>query len=389
MRLAFSVPTYLERLERVRARMRSRELDAIVVTSPESICWLAGYDCTSYSHLQGLIVLANDSEPHFFTRTTEASIFWDTSWLRSARFYDIELENPVKVLSRLLSDLGLNAGRIGVNLQATSKSVSMLPGQWDMLRGDLPEVAWIDATDLVLEERLIKSPAELGFQWQAAQMADFALNTAIAAIRPGMSEIELAGIAAKALADVGSEYVAVPPMVVSGSRSALVHGMATRQTIGLGDTICIELGACVNRYHAIVMRTIVLGRPSPRMVEVAACLKEGLEAAIASVKPGVPVGVPDEVCNARLDRLDLRRRRDHRMGYSLGLAYPSGWMEPPMLIKGDSHTFAPGMVFSLEPNISLQDEGFGLKLGDTVMCTEDGAMSLTRIPRDLIVIDNF
>lgn len=389
MRMPFSIPTYLDRLERVRARMRARNLDAIIVTKPESIFWLSGYDCISYSHLQGLIITVGGGDPHFFTRTTEEPSFWETSWLRAARFYDIEKEDPVKVLSGILSDLGLSSSKIGVNLQATSKTVSMLPGQWDILRGDFPEATWVDSTDLVMEEQLIKSVAERGYQWQAAQMADYALNAAVAAIRPGMSEIELMAIAAKALADVGSEYVALPPMVVSGSRSALVHGMATQKTIVLGDPICIELGASVNRYHAIVMRTVVLGRPSSRMVEVAACLKDGLEAAIASVKPGVPVGVPDEVCNERLDRLDLRRRRDHRMGYSLGLAYPSGWMEPPMLIKGDSHKFAPGMVFSLEPNISLQDEGFGLKLGETVMCTEDGAVSLTSIPKDLIVIDNY
>jgi Xaa-Pro dipeptidase len=383
VRLPFNVPTYRERLERVRARMKSRDLDAIVVTLPDSIHWLTGYDSIGYLWLQALIVVANEEEPHFLTRTTEEPSFWETSWLRSARFYDIAVEMPAVALARLLSELELTSSQVGIDLQA----FTLLPAQWDGLRSDLPEVVWSDSTDLVPEERLVKSTAELGYQLQAAQMADFAMNTTLAAARPGMSEIQLAGIAAKALADAGSEYVAIPPMVVSGPRTALVHGMASRQAIGLGDPVCIELGASVYRYHAIVMRTAVLGRPSSRLAEVAACLKEGLDAAIEAVKPGAPVYEPDEACNARLDRLDLARRRCHRIGYSLGLAYPPGWLEPMMLVRGDAHTFAPGMSFSLEPNLSLQDEGFGLKLGETVMCAEGGAVSLTRIPRDLVIIE--
>jgi hypothetical protein len=45
------------------------------------------------------------------------------------------------------------------------------------------------------------------------------------------------------------------------------------------------------------------------------------------------------------------------------------------------------MSFSLEPNLTLQDEGFGIKLGETVECTADGAVSLSRLPHELVVID--
>jgi Xaa-Pro aminopeptidase len=217
-------------------------------------------------------------------------------------------------------------------------------------------------------------------------MADFAMTRALESLRPGISETEVAGIAAAALGEAGSEYAAIPPMVVSGSHSALVHGMARRRSIGLGDVVCIELGASVHRYHAIVMRTAVIGRPSGRVVEVAECLKEAFEAAVAACEPGVPVHVPDDRCNEVLDRLDLRRRRCHRLGYSLGVAYPPGWLEPMTLVEGDEHKFAPGMSFSIEPNLTLPDEGFGMKLGDTVECTESGPVSLSRLDHDLVVV---
>jgi len=57
-----------------------------------------------------------------------------------------------------------------------------------------------------------------------------------------------------------------------------------------------------------------------------------------------------------------------------------------MLAEGDPHTMQPGMSFTIEPNLWLPDEGFGVKLGETVACTADGPVSLSQLPHDLIVV---
>lgn len=380
MELAFDVATYHERIERTRAAARERELDAAIVLLPDSIHWLTGFDTIGYLWPQALLI--DDGEPLLHTRTTEEPGFRETSWLADGVFYDIAHERPMDVLARSIHERGLAGARVGIDLQA----FTLVPAQWEELKRLLPDAQLIDASDLVPELRLIKSPAELAFQRQAAQIADHALAAAVAALRPGVSETEVAGIASAALGAAGSEYPAIPPMVVSGHRSALVHGMASRRSLARGDVVCVELGAAVHRYHAIVMRTAVLGEPSGRVTEVAACLREAHEAAIAAAIPGAPVHAPDDACNAVLQRLDLVRRRCHRIGYSLGIAYPPGWLEPMTLVRGDGHELAPGMSFSIEPNLTLQDEGFGLKLGETVACTADGPRSLTSLSHDLIVV---
>jgi Xaa-Pro aminopeptidase len=255
------------------------------------------------------------------------------------------------------------------------------------LRAQLPNASWSDTTWLVAEARLIKSPTELFYQRQAAEIADIAMESALGSLRPGISEVEVAGIAAKAMGDAGGEYAAIPPMVVSGRRSALVHCMPKRISMSQGDVVCIELGASVNRYHAIVMRTAILGQPTGRLREVHDCLEEGFDAALAAAKPGAKAQEPDDACNAVLVKLDLVRRRCHRIGYSIGLAYPPGWLEPMMLVAGDDHILAPNMSFSLEPNLTLQDEGFGVKLGETAVCTAEGPLSLSRLPHKLTVVN--
>ncbi|HEY8582825.1 MAG TPA: Xaa-Pro peptidase family protein [Capillimicrobium sp.] len=382
MYLPFSLTTYDERVERTRGAIRERDLDAIVVTLPDAITWLTGFDTIGYLWAQSLLVDLSADEPVLHTRTTEMPGALASCWLRAPVFYDITKADPVHVLVETIRQRGLADGRLGIDL----RSFTFLPAQWDELKRLLPEATFEDTTDLVAELRVVKSPEEIAFQRQAAEMADHALEAAVAALRPGVSETAIAGLAAQALGEAGSEYAAIPPMVVSGPRSALVHAMASRRTISRGDVVCIELGASVNRYHAIVMRTAVVGAPSRRVSEVASCVREGYLAAVDAAGPGAAAREPDDACNAVLERMDLVRRRCHRIGYSIGVAYPPGWLEPMMLVDGDPHVLEPGMSFSLEPNLSLHDEGFGIKLGDTVLCTADGAERLSKIEPDLFEV---
>lgn len=382
MELPFTLPTYDDRLRRVRARMTAQGLDGLVVTMPDVVNWLTGVSSVGYLWPQALVIDSGDGEPEYVTRTTEEPGVHMLSWLRSPRFYDIATQDPIEVIAESVRKHGLDKAVVGIELEA----FTLLPGNWDRLRTLLPDVRWVDASHLVPEERLIKSAAEIAYQRQAAEMADHAMEQVFAAIRPGVSETELAGIASKALGEAGSEFAAIPPMVVSGERSALVHAMASRRTLSRGDVVCVEFAGVVHRYHAVLMRTAVVGQPSPRVQEVADCVERATEAAIAAAGPGAPAPAPDDACNAVLAERDLVRRRCHRIGYSIGVAYPPGWLEPMTLVEGDEHVLAPGMSFTVEPNLHLPDEGFGIKMGDTVLCTPDGARSFSRLPHTLHVV---
>lgn len=380
MELPFSLPTYHDRLARVRTRMAGRGLDGLLLSMPDAVHWLTGVSSVGYLWPQALLVSA--AELDYVTRTTEEPGVLMHSWIAAPRVYDIAVEDPVEVIAETLRKQGMEQGVVGIELAA----FTLLPGNWDRLRAMLPGVTWVDASLLVPEERLVKSPAELAYQGQAAEMADYAMERVLAAIRPGISETALAGIASQALGEAGSEYAAIPPMVVSGERSALVHALAGRRTLSRGDVVCIEFAGVVHRYHAVLMRTAVVGRPSGRVAEVTACVERATEAAIAASGPGAAAPAPDDACNAVLAELDLVRRRCHRIGYSLGVAYPPGWLEPMTLVAGDEHTLAPGMSYTIEPNLALPDEGFGIKMGETVLCTENGPESMSRHDHRLYVV---
>lgn len=383
LELAFPLTTYRARLRDVQRRMREASLDAMLVTMPDAVHWLTGVDSVGYLWPQALIVTADvDSEPTFITRTTEGPGVDACSWLSQRRFYDISEKDPVDELINTLLDLGLSASRLGLETDA----FTMLPSTYLRIVSAFPDAQFSNSSYVVPEARLVKSEAELAYQRRAAAIADHAMREVLAHVRPGISELELAGIAARALGEAGGEHAAIPPMVVSGERSALVHCMAGRRVLGHGDVVCIELAGVVHRYHAVLMRTATVGEPGARIREVAELQKQAHLAAVAKTAPGIAVHEPEDAARDVLEPAELHGNRCHRIGYSLGVAYPPGWLEPMTMVQGDPHRFAPGMSFTVEPNLHLPEEGFGLKLGETVECTADGPRTMTALPHDLFIV---
>jgi Xaa-Pro dipeptidase len=382
MLTAFSLATYRERQAKVRARIKGEGLDALVVAFPDNINYLTGFDSLGYLWYQALIVAENVQPARFFTRTSEIPCVHELSTIEDAVYYDIATEDPVQLVARALTAAGYARGRIGLEMHAFTFS----PDQYLRLRKYLPDATFVD-TVAVAEERLIKSAQEVEYQRSAARMADHAMRAAFAAVRPGVSEVKIAGEISRALGEAGSEYAGIPPIVATGRRSTMTHAMPQRHVVSAGDVVILELAGVCNRYHAVLMRTAVVGKPSARVQEVADLLTEGFNAALAAVKPGAPVGSANTACNAVLDRLDLSKTRVHRIGYSLGIAYPPTWLEAMIVDEADPHVFEANMSFTIEPNLSLYDEGFGLKLGDTVLCTSTGCASLSELAPSLTILD--
>src|SRR5262249_28417022 len=146
-------------------------LEAILVTLPDALHWLTGYDTIGYLWTQALVIPA-EGEPVFITRTSEEPGFNETSILSGAGFYDIATQDVVDVIADTIRDPGVAGSQLGVELQA----FTFLPGQWDRLRERLPDAGWRDTTWLVAEARVVKSPTELAYQRQAAAMADSAMQ---------------------------------------------------------------------------------------------------------------------------------------------------------------------------------------------------------------------
>jgi len=124
---AFDPPEFQERLRRVRARMAEKDLAALLLTTPENICYVSGYQTPGYYYLQALIVSV-DRDPVIVTRLFEQRNVDAFSWLtRDQSIAYKDTEDPSEVIARTISELGLRKRTIGkVELISASRCEAVL-----------------------------------------------------------------------------------------------------------------------------------------------------------------------------------------------------------------------------------------------------------------------
>jgi Xaa-Pro aminopeptidase len=119
-------------------------------------------------------------------------------------------------------------------------------------------------------------------------------------------------------------------------------------------------------------------RVPDRFTEVYDVVKEAQEAAFRAVRPGVRAEEIDRMAREVIERAGFGDRFIHRTGHGIGLEEH----EPPYIVAGNTEPLRPGMCFSIEPGIYIEDE-FGVRIEDIVTVTEDGAARLNRATRSL------
>ncbi len=168
----------------------------------------------------------------------------------------------------------------------------------------------------------------------------------------------------------------------SGPNSASPHYHTGDRVIAEGDAIVFDFGAELDGYLSDMTRTVVIGDPSDEYRKVYDIVLRANQAAFEAVRPGVPCEDIDKAARDLITEAGYGEYFIHRVGHGLGLDVH----EDPYLVKGNTTPLAPGMVFSDEPGIYIPGK-FGVRIEDTVVCTEDGAERLNGAPKDLTVMD--
>src|SRR5918999_5424032 len=133
-----------------------------------------------------------------------------------------------------------------------------------------------------LRER--KDEDELALISRAASIAVSALESAIAEVRGGMTELEIAGVLERALRNLGSEGFPFPTIVASGERSALPHARSSERAVQHGDFLLIDFGAVAGGYCADVTRTFVVGKATDEQREIHGIVREANERASRTIR---------------------------------------------------------------------------------------------------------
>jgi Xaa-Pro dipeptidase len=378
-RLGFSLAEYRRRYDAVQDGMRRLGLDALLVRGPESICYLTGYETPGYYKYHGLL-LSRD-EPVLILRRFEEINVWEFSWL--ARTVPIEdHEHPAQVAARTIEKMGLGDKRVGVEKTGWFFSVE----EYETLRAALPRATLVDASAVVERARVVKSEEEIAMMRRAARITDLGVQAGIDTVAAGRTEDEVAAEVHRVMIENGSEYMGLPPFVLSGERTCLPHGTWRGRTIRQGDHVYFEAAAAKFRYSAALMRCVAVGQPDARVRAMADATIGGLEAGMAAIKPGVTCEAVDTACRSVIDRAGFGRHFTHRTGYSIGVNFPPDWGEGQILSlrQGEKTPLEPNMTFHMVPLVLVYRE-VGVGFSATVRVTERGCEELTSLPRALVV----
>ena len=375
--LAFDVAEYRRRLRGVQRVMAERELDLLLCHHFPNICYLTGMESVLWTKYF-LAVVPRNGDPILFGETFELPNALYCAWTEDNVGYDLR-RDPVEATRDLLIARGLATGRIGIERNALRVPL------YERLRDALPSATLIDASDVVDQVKVIKSPPEIAHIRRAAEITSDAMRCALAAVGGGVLDQDIARVAYDRLIGGGSEHMALDPIVTVGACSGIPHSTHRRTRLQAGDTVLIELGANIHRYTAASFRCAAI-EPVPSSVRAMAdaCIAS-LEALIGAMKPGA---VASDVATAA-DRVwaDATSRYVWHgiYGYSLGIGFPIDWNDCPALIRRESMlTLQPGMVFHC--TTSLRELArYGTAFSETVLVTENGADVLTDVPRSLTV----
>ena len=373
-----------QRLAGARAALAEKDLAALLVFSQESHYYLFGYDGTGYVFFQAAVLTTEATPTTLLCRRPDVAQARDTSIIDDVRVWlNAEGANPADNLAAILAEKGLRGTRVGIELDGYGLTAANYLRVADALDGFCELV---DASEVVRELRLVKSPAEIACTRRAGQLADAAVRAICEAARPGVLETALTAAGYRAILEGGGDPAPADPLVNSGPRAVYGRSVSGPRHLCAQDQLLVELAGTYRRYNCCIERTIVIGEPSAAQREQHAVVREAMEAVLEAFVPGEPLGRVDDVHRRILDAAGFAEERYAACGYSLGATYRPSWMDvPPMIYSGNPLAMRPGMVFF--PHVMLGDKrsGIAVGLGNTVVVTETGAESLSGLPLDLMV----
>jgi Xaa-Pro dipeptidase len=378
--IVFSRAEYDRRLGAVHAEMAADGLDGVLVLGPENMFYLTGYETIGYSSFQAAVVPAG-GEPRLLVRELERDAAVALSMFAGEPLSYNDDTDPPQALIGLLREMGLDRGRVGFDPSSPALPVR----HYHALTSALPSLSLVPATP-VEHARVIKSDLEIACLRQSARYCEAGVGAALAAVRQGATDNEVAAAASAAILAAGSEYLTIDPIVTTGHRSGIAHTTFHRQRIGPGDAVLLEMAGSHRRYPGALMRTAVIGPPSDLARRMYDACNEGLDRAIALMKPGVRGRDVHQACQRVIDEAGFERNFRKRLGYSVGVAFAPDWGEGHIfhLSRGEERELRPGMAFHLPPALREYDV-VGVGVSETVLVTETGAEVITNFPRDLQV----
>lgn len=256
---------------------------------------------------------------------------------------------------------------------------------FEELRSAMPDTVTLGGkSDLVETLRQRKDAHEIAALRRAVALADACFDHLRLITKSGVTEKALAWEIEVFLRSRGAPRLAFESIVASGPNGALPHAKPSDRRLGESggpEFVVFDYGAEVDGYCSDITRTLLVGTPTPRHVEVYQAVLRAQRAALAAIRPGVTGKEVDQVARDVLGQAGLAERFTHSLGHSLGRVTHDGVGFSPT----SEVTLAPGMVLTVEPGVYLENWG-GIRIEDDIVVTDEGCAVLTQSTKEMVIV---
>ncbi len=338
----------------------NNNVDAIILYDPKNRLWF-----TEFKSTEGYVLITK----------SDATLYVDGRYITAAKKY---AQNVVSI--KKFGDVFEL-----INKDLKSKRIKKLGFESDCI--PYSHYEWykksLNATIIPIDTkkiRTIKTNLEISLVQKACQISDIAFLNILKKIKPGMTELMVDAIIFDSYMREGADEPSFPSIVASGVRGAMPHGRASSKTINKGDMITIDFGCYYKGYASDITRTIALGEPDPKIVEIYNIIVEAQKKGISAIKPGVKTTEIDAICRSYIKSKGYDKFFIHSTGHGLG----ANVHEFPRVSQYCDVVLQPGMIITVEPGIYIAGLG-GVRIEDDILVTDSGYTVLTKSPKEKLI----
>ena len=239
------------------------------------------------------------------------------------------------------------------------------------LRESFPKAEIVKCNDIMVDLRKIKSENELACIKEGFRIIELATDEVIRALKPGVTELEMVGVAQRVIYENGAEYEGLPMYVFSESSTRHAISRSSYKKIGKGDIVQLNLSAKIDGYSPAIGLPVIIGKLSEdRRAYIDFCLKAH-DWTCERIKAGVMAS------DIAKDFYKLYEENGYRDSFVYGPCHGTGMIEvePPWMETISDYLLEENMTFQVDTFIS--GPTFGTRWEKGIVVTKDGYRSMT------------
>jgi Xaa-Pro aminopeptidase len=375
------------KLDRVRALMAERDLDALVVRAPDNVLYL-----TNFWGMKGYdaCVFPREGEPVLIALEASEEDAARTAWTTDVRFVQgYAADDPRPVPARTL-DAALAAskdyGKVGIELSMGTQASDRMVGEPTTFTAGW-FAAWPgaqDAMSVLNLARATKTAQEIERMRLANEICAAAMQHVAEHLRPGMKESEAAAlwqgfVHGQGTGWAGKVDLALPFSLVWSGVGIKTFTATADLPVQPDQPTLFEIWVCADGYWCDHTKLLCPGEPRDDYRELERGLMAVYERALDHCRPGASFAELDVLVREGIAALGYAGQPSHPICHGVGARAH----EPPYAHRAGGGTIEEGMVLAIEPGCYWEGGG-GLRVEDNFLITANGAEKLSAFPDGIV-----